>query len=52
MGKLLFTACVDWAQAMHATSVELNVWEFNTNAIDFYKHLGLENMSRKMSMTI
>ncbi|MEC1178048.1 GNAT family N-acetyltransferase [Metasolibacillus meyeri] len=52
VGKLLFTACVDWAQAMNVTSLELNVWEFNTNAIDFYKHLGMESISQKMSITI
>ncbi|WP_042476058.1 GNAT family N-acetyltransferase [Bacillus ndiopicus] len=52
VGKLLFTACVNWAKTMNVTSIELNVWEFNKNAIDFYKHLGLESMSRKMAITI
>lgn len=52
VGKLLFTACVTWAQTMNVTSIKLNVWEFNTNAIDFYKHLGMESISRKMAIQI
>lgn len=52
VGKLLFTACVTWAQTMNVTSIELNVWDFNTNAIDFYKHLGMESVSRKMAIQI
>ncbi|MBD8521561.1 GNAT family N-acetyltransferase [Lysinibacillus fusiformis] len=29
------------------TSIELNVWEFNANAIAFYKHIGMKGISEK-----
>ncbi|MCE4044037.1 MULTISPECIES: GNAT family N-acetyltransferase [Lysinibacillus] len=52
VGGLLFTGCKEWAKARGATSIELNVWEFNANAIAFYEHLGMKGISRKMSMNI
>jgi hypothetical protein len=38
-----------WAIAKGATSVELNVFEFNQKAIAFYEGLGYQTLSRKMS---
>ncbi|MGE7021022.1 GNAT family N-acetyltransferase [Solibacillus cecembensis] len=52
VGKLLFEACTDWAKEMGAASVELNVWAFNTNAIEFYEHFGMESVSSKMQIQI
>ncbi|ATP41309.1 alanine acetyltransferase [Solibacillus sp. R5-41] len=52
VGKLLFEACMDWSKEMGATSVELNVWAFNTNAIEFYQHFGMESVSSKMHIQI
>ncbi|QSB08494.1 GNAT family N-acetyltransferase [Lysinibacillus fusiformis] len=52
VGKRLFDRCKEWAIAKGAISIELNVWEFNTNAIEFYEHLGMESISRKMKMNI
>ncbi|MEB2301435.1 GNAT family N-acetyltransferase [Lysinibacillus xylanilyticus] len=37
MGKLLFKACITWAKERNVDSIELNVWEINKKAIDFYK---------------
>ena len=38
-----------WAIAKGATSIELNVYEFNEAAISFYESLGYQALSRKMS---
>ncbi len=39
----------EWAIARGATSIELNVYEFNVTAISFYERLGYQTFSRKMS---
>ncbi|MDZ5473062.1 GNAT family N-acetyltransferase [Bacillus sp. 31A1R] len=52
IGTKLFQACVDWSKDKGATSLDLNVWEFNNRAISFYESFGLETVSRKMSLTI
>ncbi len=39
----------EWAIAKGATSIELNVYEFNETAISFYEGLGYQTLSRKMS---
>lgn len=39
----------EWAVAEGAESIELNVWEFNQEAAEFYKTLGYETASRKMN---
>jgi ribosomal protein S18 acetylase RimI-like enzyme len=39
----------EWAIARGATSLELNVYEFNETAISFYERLGYQTLSRKMS---
>ncbi|HZG59150.1 MAG TPA: GNAT family N-acetyltransferase [Anoxybacillus sp.] len=52
IGKQLFFACVEWAKAKGATSLELNVWEFNQKAISFYEQLGMKPLSRKMAIDL
>ncbi|MFF2176319.1 GNAT family N-acetyltransferase [Lysinibacillus sp. NPDC058147] len=52
IGKLLFNACITWAKEKKVNSVELNVWEFNTKAIDFYKHFNMKSVNRKMKLNI
>lgn len=39
----------EWVQAKGLDSVELNVYEFNRAAIEFYLNLGYETTSRRMS---
>lgn len=39
----------EWAITKGATSIELNVYEFNETAIAFYENLGYQTFSRKMS---
>lgn len=49
IGKRLMEAVQRWAIAQGATSIELNVYHFNTDAIAFYERLGYKPLSQKMS---
>jgi diamine N-acetyltransferase len=49
IGKILMGKVQEWAIASGATSIELNVYEFNETAISFYERLGYQTFSRKMS---
>jgi ribosomal protein S18 acetylase RimI-like enzyme len=49
IGSILMDKVQDWATAKGATSIELNVYEFNETAIFFYERLGYRPLSRKMS---
>jgi ribosomal protein S18 acetylase RimI-like enzyme len=42
----------EWAMAQGATTIELNVYEFNQTALGFYQRLGYEALSRKMSRAL
>jgi len=48
-GKILMDKVQEWAIAKGATSIELNVYKFNKTAISFYKKLGYQTSSQKMS---
>jgi diamine N-acetyltransferase len=52
IGTELFSACVRWAKERGASSLELNVWEFNEKAISFYERLGMKTLSRKMGIDL
>ena len=52
IGKILMDKMQEWAIAKGATSIELNVYEFNETAITFYERLGYQTFSRKMSKEI
>ena len=49
IGRKLMDKMQEWAITKGATSIELNVYEFNTSAISFYEKLGYQAISRKMS---
>lgn len=49
IGRILMDKIQAWAVAKGATSIELNVYEFNKTAISFYERLGYQTFSRKMS---
>jgi len=49
IGRSLMDQAQAWAIAKGATSIELNVYEFNETAISFYERLGYQTISRKMS---
>jgi len=48
-GRILMDKTQEWAITKGATSIELNVYEFNETAISFYERLGYQTFSRKMS---
>lgn len=49
IGTTLMEKMQEWAIAKGATSIELNVYEFNEAAISFYERLGYQALCRKMS---
>lgn len=49
IGRTLMEKMEVWATAKGATSIELNVYDFNETAISFYEGLGFHGLSRKMS---
>ena len=52
IGELLMDKMQEWSIAKGATSIELNVYEFNSNAISFYARCGYKTLSRKMNKKI
>jgi ribosomal protein S18 acetylase RimI-like enzyme len=52
IGRMLMGEMEEWAMTKGATSIELNVYEFNETAISFYEKLGYRTYSRRMSMEL
>jgi ribosomal protein S18 acetylase RimI-like enzyme len=52
IGKVLMEEIHTWASAKGASAIELNVYEFNENAIAFYERLGYQTLSRKMGKAL
>lgn len=52
IGKLLFKHTVDYAKSEGATSLQLGVWEFNEDAINFYEKMGMATRNRRMELNI
>lgn len=48
VGRSLMEAAHRWALDKKVSHVELNVWEFNKEAIDFYDKLGYETANRRI----
>jgi len=48
VGRYLLEKAHDWSLDKGLTQVELNVWEFNKEAIIFFKTLGYETIRRTM----
>ena len=49
VGRALMERAHRWAHDQGVSEIELNVWEFNKMAIQFYEQLGYATASRKMS---
>lgn len=47
-GRALMERVHHWAGEKGLSTVELNVWEFNKSAIEFYNRLGYKTISRMM----
>ncbi|PDY31106.1 GNAT family N-acetyltransferase [Bacillus thuringiensis] len=52
IGKILVQKVFEYAKEIQATSVELNVLEFNKKAIRFYEKLGFKTQSRQMEFVL
>jgi ribosomal protein S18 acetylase RimI-like enzyme len=52
LGRILMEKAQEWAIAKGAEFIELNVYEFNQNAISFYERLGYQTSSRKMRKSL
>jgi ribosomal protein S18 acetylase RimI-like enzyme len=48
VGRALMERAQDWATEHGMTEIELNVWEFNRDAIAFYQALGYSTIRRTM----
>ncbi|MCG2767492.1 MAG: GNAT family N-acetyltransferase [Anaerolineae bacterium] len=49
IGRVLMERAHEWATSMGATEMELNVFEFNEDAVAFYLKLGYRTVCREMS---
>lgn len=52
VGKRFFEQIVEFAKEIEADSLELAVWEFNEQAINFYESMHLETKVRRMGMDL
>jgi ribosomal protein S18 acetylase RimI-like enzyme len=48
IARKLYNACGAWGRARKASWVEVNVYDFNTDALDFYTGIGFGTTMRKM----
>ncbi|HNX15130.1 MAG TPA: GNAT family N-acetyltransferase [Oscillospiraceae bacterium] len=52
IGRMLFERCKATAQEKNCRSIELSVWCFNTEAIVFYKSMGLQERYMRMELKL
>jgi GNAT superfamily N-acetyltransferase len=52
VGQLLFDASLIWARCLNAERLELTVWEFNREAINFYERNGMQAVNQTMSLSL
>lgn len=52
IGRMLFKYIVDYAKKLGYDTLELTVWEFNSDAIKFYESLGMTTKNRRMELKI
>lgn len=52
VGHALFAACVAWGRQHGASSLELNCWEANTAALQFYASEGMHTAARWLALDI
>lgn len=50
IGKLLFNHILNYAKLENAATLQLNVWEFNQDALKFYESMGMNTRSRMMEL--
>ncbi|SNX52884.1 GNAT family N-acetyltransferase [Thermoanaerobacterium sp. RBIITD] len=52
VGRKLFRHIVDYVKKSAYDTLELTVWEFNSDAIKFYESLGMTTKNRRMELKI
>lgn len=52
VGRLLMDHAIEWARSHDAQSIELRVFEFNTDAIAFYESMGMQTLTRTLSLRL
>jgi ribosomal protein S18 acetylase RimI-like enzyme len=52
IGRKLMEKVQSHAQEIGANSIELNVWDFNKSAIEFYKHCGFSVLKSTMELDV
>ena len=51
-GKMLIDKVIEIAKEEKCKRVELDVWSFNNNAIDMYKHIGFDKQREMLEINI
>ena len=52
IGKKLFNFILEYAKQQCVDSVQLNVWSFNEDAIEFYNFMGMKERNVRMEMRV
>lgn len=52
VGRQLFLAACQWGRERGARSLQLTVWEFNGDALSFYRHMGMQTRNRRMELPL
>lgn len=52
IGKQLMQQVIEEGRKMNISSIELNVWEFNGNAVKFYEKCGFTTQKREMEIIL
>lgn len=52
IGRMLFERCKETAQKTNCYNIELGVWCFNTEAIAFYKSIGMHERYLRMELKL
>lgn len=52
VGRALFEAVREYAKSLGVSRIELNMWEFNQEALKFYESIGFSTYRRYMEFTI
>jgi ribosomal protein S18 acetylase RimI-like enzyme len=52
VGRRLFAACLEWARAMGSSSLDLDCWEANQDAIRFYENMGMQVSHRRFTLDL